>query len=58
MLNDEQAIRDLVKKWMVATQAGDIETVLSLMTEDVVFLVPGQQPFGKDESWGSKRCPL
>lgn len=33
---------------MAATQDGDIETVLSLMTEDFVFLVPGQQPFGKD----------
>lgn len=33
---------------MDATKAGDIETVLSLMTEDVVFLVPGQQPFGKE----------
>jgi uncharacterized protein (TIGR02246 family) len=29
---------------MAATKAGDIETVLSLMAEDVVFLVPGQQP--------------
>lgn len=46
--NDEQAIRDLVQQWMIATQAGDIETVLSLMSEDVVFLVPGQEPFGKD----------
>ncbi len=45
---DEQAIRDLVKTWMVASQAGDTEKVLSLMTDDVVFLVPGQEPFGKD----------
>jgi uncharacterized protein (TIGR02246 family) len=29
---------------MAATKAGDIERVLSLMTEDVVFLVPGQSP--------------
>ena len=32
---------------MSATRAGDIATVLSLMTDDVVFLVAGQQPFGK-----------
>jgi uncharacterized protein (TIGR02246 family) len=27
---------------MAATKAGDVETVLSLMADDVVFLVPGQ----------------
>jgi uncharacterized protein (TIGR02246 family) len=44
MQNDEQEIRQLVATWMAATKAGDIETVLSLMAEDVVFLVPGQPP--------------
>jgi len=29
---------------MSATKAGDIERVLSLMAEDVVFLLPGQPP--------------
>jgi uncharacterized protein (TIGR02246 family) len=33
---------------MRASQAGDTVTVLSLMTDDVVFMVPGEQPFGKD----------
>ena len=42
MLNDEQAIRDLVATWMAVTKAGEIEKVLSLMSDDVVFLVPGQ----------------
>ena len=46
---DEQAIRHLLATWMSATKAGDIETVLSLMTTDVVFLVTGQPPMiGKD----------
>ena len=44
MQSDEQDIRQLVVTWMAATKAGDIETVLSLMAEDVVFLVPGQPP--------------
>ena len=44
MQSDEQEIRQLVATWMAATKAGDIETVLSLIAEDVVFLVPGQQP--------------
>src|ERR1700704_2962488 len=48
MTDDERAIRDLVATWMAASQAGDIETVLSLMTDDVVFMVVGQEPFGKE----------
>lgn len=48
-MTDEQQIRDLVATWMSATRAGDVEAVLSLMTDDVVFLVPGQAPFGKRE---------
>src|SRR5262245_32337103 len=42
MQSDEQEIRQLVSTWMAASKAGDVETVLSLMAEDVVFLVPGQ----------------
>jgi len=42
MQNDEQEIRELVSRWMAASKAGDVDTVLSLMADDVVFLVPGQ----------------
>jgi uncharacterized protein (TIGR02246 family) len=48
MSDDERAIRELVAKWMAASQAGDTATVLSLMTDDVVFMVPGREPFGKE----------
>ena len=41
---DEQEIRQLVATWMEATKKGDLQTVLSLMADDVVFLVPGQPP--------------
>ena len=41
---DEQAIRNLVAQWHTATAAGDVAAVLSLMAEDVVFLVAGQPP--------------
>ena len=41
---DEKEIRALVATWMAATKAGDYETVLGLMAEEVVFLVPGQPP--------------
>jgi uncharacterized protein (TIGR02246 family) len=46
--DDEQAIRELVDKWLAASKTGDLETVLSLMADDVVFMVPGKQPFGKE----------
>ena len=49
MTEDERAIRQLVSTWMAASQAGDTETVLSLMADDVVFMVPGQEPFGKEK---------
>jgi uncharacterized protein (TIGR02246 family) len=46
--HDERAIRELIDTWFAASQAGDLPTVLSLMTDDVVFMVPGQAPFGKE----------
>ena len=49
MKTDEQQIRDLVATWMAATRAGDVDTVLDLMTDDVVFLVAGRPPMGKAE---------
>ena len=44
MGTDEQAVRDVVALWHSATAAGDVDTVLSLMAEDVVFLVAGRPP--------------
>lgn len=49
MQADEEQIRSLVATWMAATKSGDVEAVLSLMTEDVVFLVPGKPPMRKSE---------
>lgn len=45
--DDERAICQLVEDWFSATKTGDIEAILSLMTDDVVFSVVGQEPFGK-----------
>ena len=50
MTEDERAIRELIATWMRASMAGDTETVLSLMADDVVFMVAGQEPFGKQAS--------
>lgn len=46
-MNDEELIRALVRDWLQASRDGDTDAVLGLMTDDVVFLVPGQPPFGK-----------
>jgi uncharacterized protein (TIGR02246 family) len=44
MDSDEQTIRNLVAQWHRATAAGDVDAVLGLMSEDVVFLVAGKPP--------------
>jgi uncharacterized protein (TIGR02246 family) len=46
--DDEQAIRALVDKWLESTKVGDYETVLTLIADDAIFMVPGREPFGKE----------
>jgi uncharacterized protein (TIGR02246 family) len=48
MSPDEAPIRGLVSTGMKASAVGDLQTVLSLMTDDVVFMVLGRKPFGKE----------
>ena len=47
MNTDELAIRNLIAQWHSATASGDIETVLRLMAEDVVFLVTDHPPMNR-----------
>ncbi|MBN1238958.1 MAG: SgcJ/EcaC family oxidoreductase [Gammaproteobacteria bacterium] len=56
MQSDEQEIRQLVSTWMSATKAGDVDTILSLMTEDAVFLVPGQAIMRKSDFAAAARA--
>ena len=44
MDRDEQAIRSVIATWMEASAAGDLERVLALMDDDVVFLGAGRPP--------------
>lgn len=44
MTSDERQIRALTSAWLAATRERDVETILGLMTDDVVFLTPGQPP--------------
>ena len=48
MGSDERAIRELHLTWIDAVNAGDLVGLLGSMADDVVFLNPGQAPFGRD----------
>jgi uncharacterized protein (TIGR02246 family) len=48
---DEQAIRQLVERWIGATREGDVDAVLKLMAPDVIFLVAGQPPMQGREAF-------
>lgn len=45
---DEQAIRDAVNTWLEASKKGDSNTLLNLLADDVIFITPGREPFGKE----------
>jgi uncharacterized protein (TIGR02246 family) len=45
---DEKAIRELIATWMRATADGDLQRLLPLMADDVVFLQPRQPPMRRD----------
>jgi uncharacterized protein (TIGR02246 family) len=47
MVLDERDIREVHSTWISAVNAGDLPRLLTLMTEDTVFLNPGQAPFGR-----------
>jgi uncharacterized protein (TIGR02246 family) len=49
MESDERAIRELHAVWVEAVNAGDLARLLSLMTDDVVFLNPGRAPLTRKE---------
>jgi uncharacterized protein (TIGR02246 family) len=58
MANDEQAIRNLVASWLSASKAGDTQKVLSLMADDVVFLMPGHEPMRGKSAFAASQSAL
>jgi len=48
MSDDRQAILDVMRAWREATLRGDLPTILTLMTEDAVFLTPGNEPMTRE----------
>lgn len=51
--HDELLIREVIATWMQATAAGEVERVLNLMCEDVVFLLPGRPPMRGREAFAA-----
>jgi uncharacterized protein (TIGR02246 family) len=49
METDEQQIRRLMDDWRRRTAEGDLEGVLTLMTDDAVFLTCGNAPMTKGD---------
>ena len=47
MKPDEQEIRRVHSIWIAAVNAGDLERLLTLVEQDVVFLTPGHPPSGR-----------
>lgn len=45
---DVREIHEVHSTWIDAVNAGDLARLLALMADDVVFLNPGQAPFGRD----------
>jgi uncharacterized protein (TIGR02246 family) len=46
--DDKQAIRESVDTWLAASKKGDVSTMLDLLADDVLFIVPDKEPFGKE----------
>lgn len=44
----ERAVHETHAAWIDAVNAGDLDRLLGLMTEDAVLLNPGQEPMGRD----------
>jgi uncharacterized protein (TIGR02246 family) len=58
MQTDEQKIRVVIATWLQATKEGDIPRILSLMSEDAVFLMPGMPPIRGREAYAALCKPI
>ncbi len=57
MFEDEDAIRDAIRDWLKASKEGDSEALQALLDDDVLFVTPGQAPFGKKEFFAGEQGP-
>lgn len=49
MESDERAVREVHDTWIDAVNSGDLDRLLGLMTDDVLFITPWGEPVGRDE---------
>jgi uncharacterized protein (TIGR02246 family) len=57
--HEQALIREAIDKWMRATAAGDVESILGLMANDVVYLTCGHPPMrGKEVFAAQLRAAL
>ncbi|WP_435019992.1 YybH family protein [Tundrisphaera sp. TA3] len=49
MRSDEQAIREIHSMWIDAVNAGDLAPLLTMTTDDVALIIPGEVVIGRDE---------
>ena len=52
------AIRSWLDDWLRASAAGDYKSMLPMLADDMVFLVPGAPPFGKKEFQAAWEGPM
>ena len=58
MRSDKQEIHEVHSTWINAVNAGDLARLLSLMADDVVFLLPGHPPMiGKSAYSAAAKTP-
>ena len=58
MTSAEQSIRSWLDAWCRASAVGDYRTMLPMLADDMVFLVPGAPPFGKEQFTAAWEGPM
>lgn len=58
MTDDEARIHNVIAQWHAATNAGDVDALPALMSEDMTFLVAGQPPMQGREAYVQALRPL
>lgn len=54
----EQEIREWLKSWLRSSSLGDYKTMLPMLADDIVFLVAGAPPFGKEQFKAAWEGPM
>lgn len=47
-MSDEDAIKDTISAWLAASKEGDRAALADILDDDMLFVVAGRPPFGKN----------